>query len=221
MSNIILAIDTSINYCSVAIYKKKNIYTLSDKCNKEHTIKILPMIHKILLISNIKLTEINYIAFSKGPGNFTGIRISTGIAQSLSLSLKIPILGISTLSVIAEKAWRKYNQKKILIAIHAKTDKVYWAKYTRDKKLLWIGEKTESLLNFDEIKKKIKYFNNDWLLVGDGWEKMKCKDFVKFKKIKVISPNAKDIIPFSLFNIKNKNFLHATEVVPNYLNNIF
>ena len=52
-------------------------------------------------------------------------------------------------------------------------------------------------------------------------EKVNYKNILNFKKIKIISPNAKDIIPFSLFNIKNKNFLHAIEVIPNYLNNIF
>ncbi|WP_261979773.1 tRNA (adenosine(37)-N6)-threonylcarbamoyltransferase complex dimerization subunit type 1 TsaB [Buchnera aphidicola] len=112
MSNIILAIDTSSNYCSAAIYIKKKIYTLCDNCNKKHTIKILPMIQKLLLTANITLKEINYIAFSKGPGFFSGIRIGMIISQSFALSLKIPILGVSTLSIIAEKAWRKYQKKK-------------------------------------------------------------------------------------------------------------
>lgn len=79
---------------------------------KKHTIKILPMIQKILINAKINLKDLNYIAFTKGPGKFTGMRISIGIAQSLSLSLKIPILGISTLSVMAEEAWQKYKKTK-------------------------------------------------------------------------------------------------------------
>ncbi|QCI17145.1 tRNA (adenosine(37)-N6)-threonylcarbamoyltransferase complex dimerization subunit type 1 TsaB [Buchnera aphidicola (Aphis helianthi)] len=220
MSNIILAIDTSINYCSVAIYKKQKIYALSDNCNQEHTIKILPMIQKTLLLANIKLKEVNYIAFSKGPGNFTGIRIATGIAQSLAISLKVPILGISTLAIMAEKAWRKYHQTKILVIMYAKTEKVYWAKYIKNNTLLWTGEKTESLLNFNELKEKIKNLKKDnWSFFGSGFEKVNCIKFLNFKKMRIIFPHAKDIIPFSLYNIKNRNFLHATEVTPNYLNN--
>ncbi|WP_348769324.1 tRNA (adenosine(37)-N6)-threonylcarbamoyltransferase complex dimerization subunit type 1 TsaB [Buchnera aphidicola] len=221
MPNIILAIDTSINYCSVAIYNKKKIHELSDRSNKEHNIKILPMIQKILLLSNIKLKELNYIAFSKGPGNFTGIRISMGIAQSLSFSLKIPILGISTLAIIAEKAWRKYHQKKILIAMHAGSNQIYWAQYIKNNKFLWTGEQTESLIQCNKIKEKIQHLTSEWLLVGDGWEKIYYQNLFKFKQNKIISPNAKDIIPFALFNIKNNAFVHATEVTPNYLNNIF
>ncbi|QFQ32152.1 tRNA (adenosine(37)-N6)-threonylcarbamoyltransferase complex dimerization subunit type 1 TsaB [Buchnera aphidicola] len=220
MSNIILAIDTSMNYCSVAVYKKK-IYSLSDYCNKEHTIKILPMIKKILLLAKITFKDINYVIFSKGPGNFTGIRIAIGVAQSLSLSLNIPILGISTLAIMAEKAWRKYHQKKILVAIAAGIDKIYLSKYIKDSRLLWIGNKTEVLIHSDDIKEETKNLDNDWFFVGNGLEKFNSKNFFNYEKIKNISPNAKDLIPFSLLNIKNKNFLHFTKLEPNYLNNIF
>ncbi|QIQ41349.1 MAG: tRNA (adenosine(37)-N6)-threonylcarbamoyltransferase complex dimerization subunit type 1 TsaB [Buchnera aphidicola (Aphis urticata)] len=220
MSNTILAIDTSMNYCSVAIYKKK-IYSLSDYCNKEHTIKILPMIKKILLLSKMTFKDLNYITFSKGPGNFTGIRIAIGIAQSLSLSLNIPILGISTLAIMAEQAWRKYHQKKILVAIRAGAEKIYFAQYIKDKKSLWIGGDTESLINFYEIETKIKNLNTDWFFIGNGLEKFNYQNYLNFKTIKNISPHAKDIIPFSLFNIQHKKFLYTTEVELNYLNYIF
>ncbi|WP_261979774.1 hypothetical protein [Buchnera aphidicola] len=115
----------------------------------------------------------------------------------------------------------KIPKKKILIAMHAKTDKVYWAEYIKNEKMLWIGEKTESLLHVSEVEKKIKNFKNNWLLVGNGWDKINHINLLKFEKIKILYPNAKDIIPFSLFNIKNNNFLNSTEVTSNYLDNIF
>lgn len=179
------------------------------------------MIKKILLISKITFKDLNYISFAKGPGNFTGIRIAIGIAQSLSLSLNIPILGISTLAIMAEKAWRKYHQKKMLVTIGAGINKIYLAKYIKDNKLLWTGEKTEVLIHSYEINKEMKHLNNDWFLIGNGLEKFNQKNFFNFNKIKNIWPNAKDLIPFSLFNIKKKNFLHFTELEPNYLNKVF
>ena len=158
MSDTILAIDTSMDYCSVAVYKTKKIYSISEKCKKEHTKKILPMIKKILKNADITLRELNYVAYSKGPGRFTGIRIAIGIAQSFSLSLKIPILDISTLSIIAEKAWRKYKIKKILIAISARLGQVYWGEYIRHDISLWMGEKTESLIHINTVEKKMEKF---------------------------------------------------------------
>lgn len=221
MSNTILAIDTSMKYCSVAIYKKKYIYSLSEKSEKQHTIQILPMIKNILLHSEVILKELNYIAFTKGPGSFTGMRIAAGVAKSLSISLKIPIIGISTLAVMAEKAWRKYNKKKIIIVINAQIKKVYWAKYTRNKKSIWTGENTESLLNKELIQDKIKKFKNTWTIVGNGWEKCKYQKFLYENKTKFFFPNAKDIIPFVLLHIQNKKFIKCAHNNLNYLYNVF
>ncbi|AAM67869.1 tRNA (adenosine(37)-N6)-threonylcarbamoyltransferase complex dimerization subunit type 1 TsaB [Buchnera aphidicola] len=203
MSDIILAIDTSIDHCSVAVYKKKVIYSLSENCKKEHTIKILPMIKKVLMNAKITLKDLNYVAFSKGPGKFTGIRISIGIAQSLSLSLKIPIFGISTLSILAQKAWRKYKKKQILVAVNAKIGQVYWGEYLRNNTLLWTGEKTESLIKINKIEDKMKKLKKKWILVGDGWKKIKRENSLKFEQKKILYPNAKDIIPF-LFSENSK-----------------
>ncbi|WP_367681736.1 tRNA (adenosine(37)-N6)-threonylcarbamoyltransferase complex dimerization subunit type 1 TsaB [Buchnera aphidicola] len=179
------------------------------------------MIKQILKNADITLRELNYVACSKGPGRFTGIRIAIGIAQSFSLSLKIPILDISTLSIIAEKAWRKYKIKKILIAISAKLGQVYWGEYIRHDISLWIGEKTESLIHINTIEKKMKNFKEKWTLVGDGWEKIKFNNFSISKKSKILYPNAQDIIPLALFKIKKKEFLHFTEVSNNYLDTLF
>lgn len=221
MSDTILAIDTSIDYCSVAIHKKKVIYALSEHCEKKHTIKILPMIQKILINAKINLKDLNYIAFTKGPGKFTGMRISIGIAQSLSLSLKIPILGISTLSVMAEEAWQKYKKNKILVAINARIGKVYWGEYVRNKNLLWTGENTETLITTNEAEEKIRNLKEKWLLVGTGWEKIRYKNFSKLKKTEILYPNAQNIIPFCLLKIKKKEFFHFTEINNNYLDNLF
>ena len=221
MSNIILAIDTSINCCSVAIYKKKLIYSLAENCKKEHTLKILPMIKKILKIAKITLKDLNYIGFGNGPGTFTGIRIAIGIAQSLSLSLKIPIFAISTLSILAEKAWRKHKEKNILVAVNAKIGQIYWAKYTRSNVKLWTGKNTEELIKINEIERKIKYFKEKWTLVGEGWNKITLNSTFKFKKTEILHPNAIDIIPFCLSKIKNQEFLKFTKIKNNYLDNLF
>lgn len=111
MSNIILSIDCSSDHCSVAIYKKACIHYLTEKSKKKHTLVILPLIRKILLQTKITLNHLNYISFAKGPGNFTSIRIASSITHSLGISLNIPIISVSTLSIMAEKAWRKYKKK--------------------------------------------------------------------------------------------------------------
>lgn len=221
MSDIVLAIDTSINYCSVAIYKKKYLFSLSKKSEKEHTKKILPMIQKILFQTKIKFKELNYVAFSRGPGNFTALRIASSIAYSLSISLKIPIISVSTLAIMAEKAWRKYQKRKVIVALNAQKTKIYWAKYIRNKKSVWMGEDTESLLDKDILKNKIENLNETWTLIGNGWEENEYKKSLNLKKTDIFFPEAQDIIPLVLLKIKNKQLLYSEEKKINYLYNQF
>ncbi|QCI20462.1 tRNA (adenosine(37)-N6)-threonylcarbamoyltransferase complex dimerization subunit type 1 TsaB [Buchnera aphidicola (Brachycaudus cardui)] len=221
MSNIILAIDTSINYCSVAIYKKNNVYFISEKCEKKHTSQVLPMIHKLLLQTQTTLKELHYIAFAKGPGNFTSIRIAESIAQSFALSLKIPIIGISTLLIMAEKACRKYKKTEIIVIINAKTTHLYWAAYIKNKKSIWTGEHTESLVKKELVRDKINDLKKKWTIVSHEYQTIEYKKFANINDIKIFFPNARDIIPFVLLKIKTGIILYSAKNGPNYLYNNF
>ncbi|WP_284443017.1 tRNA (adenosine(37)-N6)-threonylcarbamoyltransferase complex dimerization subunit type 1 TsaB [Buchnera aphidicola] len=221
MSNIILAIDSSIDCCSVAIYKKKHIYSLSEKCEKKHTKRILPIIQKILFQTQTEFKELDYVCFAKGPGNFTSIRIAASIVQSLSLSLNIPIISISTLAIMAEKAWRKYQKKQIIVAINAKKKEIYWAKYIRNKESIWIGGHTECLMKKKLIINEINNLKNEWILVGNAFKLIEFENISHINQTKIFFPNAKDIIPFALLKIKNKKLLFSKENSINYLYNKF
>jgi len=222
MSNIILAIDSSMDCCSVALYKKKCIHSLLEKCKKKHTIKILPMIREILFQTKTKFKELNYVSFTKGPGNFTGLRITESIAQSLSLSLNIPMISISTLAILAEKAWRKYKKNKIIVIINAKKTQVYWAEYKRNHESIWIGEHTESLLEKKLIKNKINDFKKQWMVISDDkCQLVKSEKLLYLNKNELFLPNAKDIIPFALLKIKEKKFFYSGKNSINYLYNEF
>lgn len=220
MPNKILALDTSINCCSIAIYKNHSIYSLSEKCKKTHTKKILPMLQKILFKTKTKLQELDYIAFSKGPGNFTGLRIASSIAQSLSFSLCIPIISISTLAIMAEKAWRKYKKTQIITLINAKKTHVYWGQYIKNKQFIWKKENTEILLEKNIIEKKINNLKDKWTLVSNEAQYTEFKNFSNINEIKYFLPNARDIIPFVLLKIKNQKKFYSSRGKINYLYNL-
>jgi len=129
----LLAIDSSTEACSVALLTSNNTivqdYVLSPR---EHTQRLLPMVDQLLANANIRLQELDGIAYSRGPGSFTGLRISLSIAQGLAYAADIPLIPVSTLDAMAVGFLRKttINEPAILIpAIDARMDEVYWRTY--------------------------------------------------------------------------------------------
>ena len=119
----ILAIDVSVSGCSVAVVNQvKNILSSrfydTDRGQAE---MLVPMIGDIVQDSKIQMSDIDMIAVTRGPGSFTGVRIGLATAKSLGLALNIPVIGVSTLDVIA----RYHVDKKALFLIDTKRGDFY------------------------------------------------------------------------------------------------
>ena len=102
----ILAIDTATEACSVALWNDGTHSAHFELCPREHTQRILPMVQDILAANGTSLTELNALAYGRGPGSFTGVRIGIGIAQGLALGADLPMIGVSTLATMAQGACR-------------------------------------------------------------------------------------------------------------------
>ena len=81
----ILAIDTATEACSAALWNDGTLSAHFEICPREHTQRILPLVQDVLNESGTLLTELDALAFGRGPGSFTGVRIGIGIAQGLAL----------------------------------------------------------------------------------------------------------------------------------------
>lgn len=102
MSTRILAIDTATEACSVALWNNGEVQALFELCPREHTQRILPMVQQILASSGLSLQQLDALAFGRGPGSFTGVRIGIGIGQGLALGANLPMIGVSTLQTMAQ-----------------------------------------------------------------------------------------------------------------------
>lgn len=126
MSTRILAIDTATEACSVALWNNGEKHALFEICPREHTQRILPMVQQVLAESGVTLNQLDALAFGRGPGSFTGVRIGIGIAQGLAMGAELPMIGVSTLATMAQGAFRVTGATQVLAAIDARMGEVYW-----------------------------------------------------------------------------------------------
>lgn len=166
----ILAIDTATEACSAALWSDGTLSAHFEICPREHTQRILPLVQDLLNESGMLLTGLDALAFGRGPGSFTGVRIGIGIAQGLALGAGLPMIGVSTLATMAQGAWRKTGATRVLAAIDARMGEVYWAEYQRDEQGIWHGEESEAVLKPEAVRERLQRLEGEWATVGTGWQ---------------------------------------------------
>lgn len=170
--SLILALDSSTDACSVALYANDRLDTLFELAAKSHTQRLLPMVDELLRGNNLGLRDLDAIAFGRGPGSFTGLRICIGVVQGLALGAQLPVIPVSTLSAMALGYYRANPQASlpVLVSLDARMDEVYWGLFSRagDSISALSDEfvmKPELLAKHDSIQSLAGQF----IAVGAGW----------------------------------------------------
>lgn len=212
----LLALDTATEACSVALLYNDSIYNCYEVIPRLHAQQILPMIRKILDEAGCNLEEVDGIAFGCGPGAFTGIRIATGIVQGLAFALDKPVIPISNLAIIAQRAWREYQLAHVAVAIDARMNEVYWGCYSlQDGKMSLVGE--EQVIAPEQVKFPVDSLR--WFGVGTGWkyasQMLVGCDIVDSNLL----PTANDLLSLARLASQSGNMMMASAAEPIYLRN--
>lgn len=129
----ILSLDTSTEACSVAlILPCGEISENYELAAQSHTQRLLPMLDDMLVQHGLQVADLDAIAFSAGPGSFTGIRIGMGVVQGLAFAGQIPVIPVSTLQAQALDLGEAHPERDILSALDARMGEVYYAFYRYD-----------------------------------------------------------------------------------------
>ena len=208
----ILDIDTCTDVASITLYSSgvKTSRMVSDIAKSSG--HILKLCDEVFSEADTKLSEVDFIAYTKGPGAFTGVRMCIGVVQGLTLACSIPTLGFSTLELLSYRASKKFNTQKVATAIDARMGEVYWAVYLEG------IVKSERICKPEQVDK----LSAEFVGVGSGWKIYK-DSLIKASEIKCVEPDfypdSSDLVDLSILSIDlGKKVTHELPQ-PTYLRN--
>lgn len=123
----ILALDTSSEYCSVALWRNGEVDARDTHAGQRHSELLLRMVDELLSRHGLRVGQLDGIAFGEGPGSFTGLRIACGVTQGLALATGIPVVGVGTLLAMAEAT----EAAHVVCCLDARMHEIYHAAYER------------------------------------------------------------------------------------------
>jgi tRNA threonylcarbamoyladenosine biosynthesis protein TsaB len=143
----ILALDASTEACSAALSLDGEIHFRYEVAPRQHTRLILPMVDALLHEADLGLAALDLLAFDRGPGSFTGIRVTMSVVQGLALASDLPVLPVSSLAALAQACYRVHDAESVLSVIDARMGELYWGYYhLQQERMVLAGEEQVSTL---------------------------------------------------------------------------
>jgi len=132
----LLAIDTATERCSVALSHSGQLFERSAETPRAHADLILPMVAEVLKEANVKLADLDGIAYGRGPGAFTGVRIAIGVAQGLAFGANLRTVGVSNLAAVAQQMAAPGDE--VLVCMDARMSEVYVGRFRLNPGEQWV-----------------------------------------------------------------------------------
>ena len=225
MKNItLLALDASTEACSVALWHKGEKTHLDELAQRTHTKRILPMIDELLANSGINLKQVDALAFGRGPGSFTGVRVGAGIAQGLAFGADLPVIEVSNLTTMAQAAFELHQAENVAAAIDARMNEVYFSQVKREKVRSELGEFFQWNPVIEEQvcqpEKVLEQFSDlTAYRVGTGWAAYPQFKDSGLEGSDIILPSAQYMLELALTDYAQNKVISALEIEPVYLRN--
>jgi tRNA threonylcarbamoyladenosine biosynthesis protein TsaB len=205
----LLALETANEQCSVSIVDEtQELFFQLDARAKAQTQTILPMIEQAFIQLGLSASELTAIAFSRGPGSFSGVRINAAVTQALAWANDVPVVPVSTLQALAQAAHRIAGLSAVTAVLDARMKEVYIASFELDSQGIMQAVDEEQLLNYDDASQAVKFE-----LVGSGSALIKPEQI----KYKDLSATAQDIATIARADVEQKKWVSAEQALPVYL----
>lgn len=213
----LLALDTATHGCSIALLVNDHVEERQLDAPRVQAEAVLPMVERLLAESGMKLGGLDAVAFGRGPGAFTGLRVAASVAQGLAFGAGLPVVPVSELAALAWGAHRVHSASQVVACLDARMGEVYWAAYGvsgRDVMAL----SGESLSSPGDLQLQAK---GPWFGAGSGWavhrEALKERVPKLLGVAPDLAPTAADIVRLAARAFSQGTALPAEEALPVYL----
>ena len=216
----LLALDTSTEFLSLALQVGDEkgcdkTYVHYQHAGQAASQLVLPQIQALLDSANIKLQDLDGIAFGAGPGAFTGVRVACGVAQGLGFGAGLPVVGVNTLLALAQTS----GENKVIACLDARMGEIYHAAFVREN-----GEWIELSKTIVCKPEAAPVLEGVWTGVGSGWaaygevlSAVYAKNLVK--TLTNITPTAEAILQLAVPIFAAGSAKPASEAMPIYIRN--
>lgn len=215
----ILALETASDACSAALNLNGEIIERFAVAPRGHAQLILPMVDELLAEAGISLAEVDALAFGRGPGAFTGVRIAVGVAQGIAFAATLPVVPVSSLAALAQAS--KHDQ--VLVAVDARMDEIYSGAYRRNERGL------VELCGREQVQAPEQFAlpeaasaQGDWFGVGSGWAsfedelRARCGDALAGWDASAL-PRAREVAILGAAGFAAGQAVEAAQALPVYL----
>ncbi|WP_168384739.1 tRNA (adenosine(37)-N6)-threonylcarbamoyltransferase complex dimerization subunit type 1 TsaB [Acinetobacter indicus] len=205
----LLALETANEQCSVSIVNDtQELFFQLDERAKAQTQTILPMIEQGFAQTETATADLTAVAFSRGPGSFSGVRINAAVAQALAWSHDLPVIPVSTLQALAQAAYRLAGLSAVTAVLDARMNEVYIASFQLDVEGIMQPVSEEQLLGYSDAAAVAQS-----PLVGSGSTLLQQEQ----TQYKDLSATAQDIATIARVLAQREAWVSAEYALPVYL----
>ena len=218
----LLALETSTEACSCALYVDGTISQRVEFAPRKHAELILPMAEQLLAEAQLLPAQLDGVTFGQGPGSFTGVRIACSVAQGIAFAANIPVAPVSSLAALAQHCYQTQGHEKICVAFDARMKEVYWGIYQLNQQGLMQLQGEECVCAAPQVPLPIE--KNSWVGVGSGWSAYpdalseRLAGYVQHYDSQTYL-HATALIPFALAMFAQQQVYSAETVTPVYIRN--
>jgi tRNA threonylcarbamoyladenosine biosynthesis protein TsaB len=214
----LLAVETATQACSAALYIDGQIQQRFEIAPQQHTRLILPMIESLMNEAGLKPQQLDGLAFSRGPGSFTGVRIATGIIQGIAFGADLPVVPVSTLAALAQDFFNHNPKTLAFTGMDARMGEIFWGVYEKN------SQGFAEILGAEAVTpaNEIIFPQRAGVGVGSAWEVYQAELVNKLGTLLLHYqpdklPQAAAIAQLGVFGLEHNQGVAAEHAIPVYL----